>query len=368
MKRLFLLAVAFSFTIQILAQNESILAKPKVDKRVELLSIVFRLAEAQEYSAEYFKLYTDKINAYYEPYKNHELIQFVKKIRQERGIGYDAVMKMAVYLDENLKPITKFTDDIPESRWGKENSTQFVKLLKQFYKKSNSKKFFKDNEELYEEASKRFLDIYNLLDVDWYKKFYGKNPEEEFIIINGLGNGGGNYGISSHLPNQKKKVYAIMGAWSVDDSGMIVFLRKSNYLGTMIHEFCHSFVNYLLDQNLTPFQKNGEKIFELVKDKMEKQAYNNWQIMLNEALVRASVIKYAIDHNIPKENIQGMIQQEKKLGFVWIEDLLAELERYDKQRDIYPTLESYMPNLAKAYEVFAEKMHQYMSMNANSKM
>ena len=44
---------------------------------------------------------------------------------------------------------------------------------------------------------------------------------------------------------------------------------------------------------------------------------------------------------MPKEQLQE--------GFVWIEDLLAELERYDKQRDIYPTLESYMPNLAEAY-------------------
>lgn len=367
MKKMIYLVVSL-FTTCVFAQNESILAKPIVDKRVELLSIVFRLADAQEYNSEYFKLYTDKINAHYAPYKNHKLIEFIKKIRRENGIGYDAVMKIAIHLDENLNPITEFTDNVPEGRWGKENADQFVKLLKEFYKQSNSKKFFKDNGELYEEASKRFLDIYNLLDVDWYKKFYGKAPEEEFIIINGLGNGGGNYGVSSHLPNQKKKVYAIMGAWSVDDSGMIVFPRKSNYLGIMIHEFCHSFVNYLLDQNPTPFQKNGEKIFELVKDKMEKQAYNNWQTMLNEALVRASVIKYAIDHNIPKENIQEMIQQEKKLGFVWIEDLLAELEKYDKQRDIYPTLESYISNLAEAYNTFAEKMPQYMNMGTNSKI
>lgn len=363
MKRMIFGVVTLLFTANVFAQNENILAKPKVDKRVELLSIVFRLAEAQEYSMEHFKLYTDKINAHYAPYKNHELIQFVKEIRQERGIGYDAVMKMAVHLDENLNPITEFTDDIPESRWGKESANQFAKLLKDFYKQSNSEKFFKNNEALYEEASNRFLDIYNLLDVNWYKKFYGKNPEEDFIIINGLGNGGGNYGFSPHLPNQRKKVYAIMGAWSVDDNGMVVFPRKSNYLGTMIHEFCHSFVNYLLDQNPAPFQKNGAYMFDFVKDKMEKQAYGNWQTMLNEALVRASVVKYAIDHNIPKENVQGIIDHEKKLGFVWIEDLVTELEKYDKQRDIYPTLESYMPNLIKAYNTFAEKMPQYMDID-----
>ncbi|MFJ1366757.1 DUF4932 domain-containing protein [Capnocytophaga canimorsus] len=365
MKRLFFLAVAFSFTIQILAQNESILAKPKVDKRVELLSIVFRLADAWECSMEDFSLYTDKIQKYYVPYKSHELIKFVKEIRQKNGIYAQDIMQMAVHLDENLEPLIPFTETIPANSWGKEDANKFVNLLKQFYKETKSELFFKENSSLYEEASIRFHSVFNRLNLDWYKTFYGKEPNEEFIIINALGNGKTNYGISQNLPNQKRKVYAIMGASNTDKQGMVVF---EDYFSTLLHEFNHSFVNYLLDRNPLPFQKNGEKIFEFVKDKMEAIYYKDWQTMLNEALVRAAVIKYMKDHNFSEQEIRKETQEQLQEGFVWIEDLLAELERYDKQRDIYPTLESYMPNLAKAYEVFAEKMHQYMSMNANSKM
>ena len=61
-------------------QKSNILEQPKVYERVELLSIVFRLAENPEYSSEKFKLYTDKIYKHYEPYKDHKLIQFVKQL------------------------------------------------------------------------------------------------------------------------------------------------------------------------------------------------------------------------------------------------------------------------------------------------
>jgi hypothetical protein len=114
-------------------EKKQILEEPKVDNRVELLSIVFRLAESPEYSSERFSLYTDKINKYFEPYKNHELIEFAKELSKTNGIGFDAVMFMAVYLDENLDPRIVFTDNIPEKRWGKENADKFVKLLKDFY-------------------------------------------------------------------------------------------------------------------------------------------------------------------------------------------------------------------------------------------
>jgi hypothetical protein len=78
---LFLFICANSFS-----QQSNILDKPKVDERVELLSIVFRLADAKEYNSKRFKLYSDKIEKHFDKYKNHDLITFVKQIREENGI------------------------------------------------------------------------------------------------------------------------------------------------------------------------------------------------------------------------------------------------------------------------------------------
>ncbi len=351
------------------AQQNKILEKPKVDKRVEILSIVFRLADCKEYSANVFELYTDKVEKHYKPYKNHELIKFIKKIRYENGIGYDAVMRMAVHLDTNLNPVVNFTDEIPSERWGKEKAIQFVKLLKRFYRDSKSEEFFRQNTDFYAKISQKFQPVYESLDVDWYTSFYGKEPAENFYIINALGNGGGkygggNYGVSVSMPNQKRQVYAIMGTWIVDESGMAEF-PLFNYLTTLLHEFNHTFVNYFPYDNPKPFEESGKKIYECVKDKMQKQAYRSWETMLNEALVRAAVIKYMKDNDFPKEKIRKLTNIELKRGFIWIEDLVAELEEYDKQRKEYPTLESYLPNIVKAYEKYAKKMTIYMRKTDN---
>lgn len=350
----FCLLTVFSF-----GQNPNTLDKPKVDKRVELLSIVFRLAESREYSSERFKLYTDKIQAHYNPYKNHKLIAFIKKTRKENGVGYDAVMSMAIHLDSTLNPLVEFSDKIPDERWGKDNAYEFVRLLKNFYKESNSEKFFKENQNLYDKVSKKFLPVYEHLDLAWYTSFYGKEPTEKFVVVNGLGNGGGNFGTSITLPNGKRKVYAIMGTWETDSLGMAKF-TLDNYFPILLHEFNHSFVNYLLDNNPKPYKDSGEKIYKAVQNKMKKQAYGDWKTMLNEALVRASVIKYMKDHNYTKQEILDETISQLNRGFLWIDDLVAELENYDNKRSVYPTLKSYMPNIAKAYETYAQNIDAYV--------
>lgn len=347
-----ILAILISYTG--CSQNNSVIMdKPKVDERIELLSIVARLAGYEEYNKKDFKLYTDRIEKHFSPYKDHEVIQFAKKIRNENGIGYDAVMAMAVYLDENLDARTGFTDVIPEQRWGKDNAYEFVRLLKDFYKEAKCKEFFDNNKDLYKEASNRFLPIYEYIDLDWYSTFYGEKPSEKFIIVNGLANGGNNYGSSYKVPNQQKEVYAIMGAWTVDSLGMVVF-NADNYFPILLHEFNHSFVNHLLEKNEGLFKDSGEKIFDQVKDEMAQQAYANWTTVLNEALVRAAVIKYMKDHKFNRNMIENEINGQLNRSFLWIKELVEELDNYDKQRDTYPTLESYMPKLAEAYKSYPE--------------
>ncbi|HLP38958.1 DUF4932 domain-containing protein [Lacibacter sp.] len=347
------------FTICSFGQNFTQLENPKVDERIELLSIVFRLAESTEYSSEKFKFYTDKIQAYYKPYKNHELIAFVKKLRKDNGVGYDAVMSMAIHLDYKFNPLIEFTDKIPDARWGKENAYQFVKLLNKFYKESKSEIFFKQNQSLYKEVGDNFQTVYKHLDISWYTSFYGKEPTEKFIIINALGNGDGNFGPSINLPNGKREVYAIMGTWETDSLGMAKY-TLGNYFPFLLHEFNHSFINYLLEKNPDPFTKSGRRIYQSVENEMRNQAYGNWETMLNEALVRAAVIKYMKDHQFTAEEIKNETDIQLNRAFFWIEELVAELEKYDKQRNLYSTLESYMPNIIKAYDSYAKNLDFYL--------
>lgn len=356
MKKLTILLLVL-VCVNLFSQEKQILEKPKVDERVELLSIVFRLAGANEYSSQAFKLYTDKIEKHFGAYKNHELIEYVKKIHKENGIGYDAVMSMAIHIGKapNFKPLVEFSDSIPEMRWRKENALKFIKLLQKFYKDTNCKKFFDDNTDLYNNVSARFIPIYDNLDLKWYKDFYGEKPHEKFIIVNGLGNGPNNYGPNIVFKNGQREVYAIMGTWSVDSTGMAKF-DNNRYFPTLLHEFNHSFVNYLTEQNQTSLQESGEKIFAVVEENMKSQAYSNWKTMISESIVRAGVIKYMKDHNYNKKLIDNEVLEQLTRGFLWINELCDELENYDKQRDKYPSFESYMPNIIRAFNTYAENI------------
>ncbi|MFC3354953.1 DUF4932 domain-containing protein [Sphingobacterium zeae] len=59
-----------------------------------------------------------------------------------------------------------------------------------------------------------------------------------------------------------------------------------------------------------------------MKEKMNRQAYGSWQTMLNEALVRAAVIKYQKDHNFSAEEISKETNGQLDRGFLWIEKLV----------------------------------------------
>ena len=357
MRKIIILFI-IALSLQGFCQDNQLIEIPKVDKRVELLSIVFRLAGNREYNDTRFKLYTDKIEQHFTPYKNHELIKFAEKLRNESGISYDAVVSMAIHIDENLNPRTDFTENTLEGRWSKDDADKFVKLLQSFYKEAKCEEFFKDNEDIYHEATVRFLHVYDSLDPDWYSSFYGEKLSEKFIIIIGVGNGGNHYGVSFQISDSEKEVYAIMGAWDTDDSGMVDFDNNS-YFPYLIHEFNHSFINTLLDKNKVLFRNNGEKIMEKLEDEMRAQAYANWETVLNEALVRASVIKYLIDHDFNKTAIEVSLENEISNSFLWIRELVGELEKYDTQRSLYPTLSSYMPKIAEAYNSYSETIIKF---------
>jgi len=361
-----LIAILVAFSFQMCTKEKVFFEKPHVDKRVELLSIVFRLAERPEYSSTVFKLYTDRIEQHFDEYKNHELIQFTKSIINERGLSYDSPMWMAIHLDDNLKLLTNVNDVWQQdSRWTKENVEKFVSLLQQFAKDTKFDDFFKENADLYDEAVKIFAPMYEPLDLDWYFSFYGKEPSEVFSIILGLGKSG-NKGPSLDYTDGSRKVYSIMGVEHVDSTGMPVFAYNALASIVIIHEFNHSFVNYLIDKNKESLRESGEKIFPVIKDILSTQAYGSWETMMYEALVRAAVIKYVIDSDFYQQLqqmigsdfniIDFLINYEKECGFFWIEELVAELESYDKQRDIYPTLESYMPKIIEAYKIWAEEV------------
>jgi len=321
---------------------------PHVDPRVELLSIVFRLAGNSEYNMSPLKSYTADIDAYFSPYKEHPAVALARKLAGERDVGFDAVMSFAVHLSPApaLKPLVVFTEDVPDARFGKDNAILLAQRLADFYRDTHFEKFFVAHQSLYDLATERFRVVLSDLDLNWYKSFYGDVRMGQYHLILGMNNGGGNYGPRVVWSNGHEQFFSIIGCWTQDDSGNPTY--STDYLPTIIHEFNHSFVNPAFAKHKSEFA-SARQVFERVADKMRAQAYGNSDTMVIESLVRAAVIEYLKSKGHESSEIQRTIREEQLIGFVWMDELYELLHQYSAQRTRYPMFESFMPVVAKFY-------------------
>lgn len=324
-------------------QNRTFNLTAKIDRRVELLGIVARLAGFEEYSSKMVKKYINDIDRHFEKYKQHPAILYAKEIRKNHGVSHDAVMTMAVHLSEPpaLAPRVAFTDDLPDGRWGgKKKAEEFVRLLRQFYKDADGEGFFESHQDFYSTVEQRFQQLLNKVDFDWYRRFYGELPEGHNYLYVNL-NTTGNYGPEVVFSKKKKDIYAIIGTSQADDAGLPLYGDRQ--LATIIHEFSHSFINHLFFANEKEFKTAGEKIFAPVKQKFRLIGYGNWESIIIESLVRAAVIRYRLEHEANPEAAFRQITTERNNGFIWIEELVTLFGAYENSRKNYPTFRSAFP-------------------------
>ena len=143
----------------------------------------------------------------------------------------------------------------------------------------------------------------------------------------------------------------MLGVWKTDAAGDPVF--NKSMLPTVIHEFCHSYANPLVDTNLDGLRGPGERLYESVRSQMGRQAYGNWQTMMRESLVRASVVRYLA-------RIEGVAAAKRQSdedaakAFAWVPALADLLGAYEASRETYPTLEGFMPEVERFIEEYAE--------------
>jgi len=338
-----------------------------IDQRIELISIVYRLAGIEEFTVEnypdrVFTNYIDRIEDYFRKYENHNAVSYVKSKLKNKGVRYDAVMSLPIHITHppNMEPLIGFTDEIPGNRWDFSTATEFLHLLNDFYLQTRFDTFFKNNHVLYDTTQRRFETMTSKIDQDWYSGFYGYQSKVNFYVVNALAIGPYNYNVDFIHPDGQKSTYAIIGSAYMDSLGMPLY---DKYLFTLLHEFNHSFSNPIIYNNEEVFKESGKKIYKHFR-KMEiatNDAYGNWQSMLCESLVRSAVVKYLKDNKFGQQIIADQIELENNRGFPWTKELCDRLEFYDANRHKYPNFESFIPELAVFFNNVYLELDTYLS-------
>lgn len=356
---LFLLLILFPL-LGISQQNQ---IQPVVDERVELVSVVCFLANYKEYNASMENTsYKQLIEEYFADYREHPAVLYMKDLRRTKGMSHDGPMRLAVHLKKDNRSFViqegllngGFTSEGMDNRWNPESVEVFLKHLNDFYKITDFDDFFSSNHTLYESIITRFQPLLDQIDFSWFPSFFGEERVDALKIVLSEVSEGGGYGPMVTYADGREDIYAIQTAFKRDDSGMPVY--DMQYVPVLIHEICHSFCNPLVREYMDELKEPGEVLFQHIEKKMKDISYGDWRIYYFEELVRASVIRYMISHEEMASYFQREMMMQRLGGFLTIDQTVELLGVYEENRQTYPSLESYMPELINAYRSFSDNI------------
>jgi hypothetical protein len=329
-------------------------ARISTDPRIELLSIVFHLAGNSEYNQCRLPGYCADLDKYFAPFKDDEAVRMARELNQKSGINYDAVMSMAIH----IKDVDTVAQRVPfeeKGRWRPDDARRFLVALRGFVERSKFRLFVEAHAALYETTGARLRALVESnADFSWFDKFFGAKPASRFIVIPGLVNGGGNYGPSLTAEDGREEMYAILGVWQVDADQQPRF-GKNAYVPTLVHEFAHSYVNYLVDR-FPALDPAGNAVFGPVAGAMVNQAYGNGHTLVCESLVRAATARYILAHDGAAQ-ARNEVANEIGRSFLWTGELFQLLAGYESDRERFPTLEAFMPKVVAYFESLAPRVH-----------
>jgi hypothetical protein len=338
-------------------QPQPPLVRVAVDPRVELFSIICRLAGYNEYNWGHVESYIKDVDAHFGPFRNHPVVELAKKLRQTQGMGYDGPMAMAVHLTDAIKlqtrvPLNPWPASL-DRRWTETDAQEFLQAAREFVRDTSYQEFFAQHRPLYELAESRMR---ALLEKEghweWFTEFFGQRSPASFTATFGMLNGGCCYGVSCRTADGKKDLYCVLGVSKTDSQGQPEF--TADMLPTIIHEFCHSHSNEFIDRHASAPQAAGQKLFAPVASAMMAQAYDA-KALLYESLVRACVVRYVRRYAGP-EAAQKEIAEENARKFLWVGELSDLLSEYESHRGQYPTLEAFAPAIIRFFHDYADKL------------
>ena len=165
----------------------------------------------------------------------------------------------------------------------------------------------------------------------WYNGFFGYRPEN-YVMYIGLINGSCNYGFSITREDGEQEFISLLGARWPDKKGAPTY-RQDWFKRVIVHEYCHSYINPLINNNPGEWKEVGEALLESHREKMKEHGYNAWNVILFEYIVRACTIRYfgaTEGENMVREGIA----YEEKQGFPVIGGLVELFEVYENNIQI----------------------------------
>lgn len=326
--------------------------KITVDPRTELLAVIQHFTSWAD--KRHTKLdfdYLESIDSYFKAYSNHPAV-VKSEVLTNSGFSFDAPAAFVLYHSNppEFEQTVPYTDYLIYRSGGESNLVDFANKIRDFAVESNFMEFYNEYKNLYEDITTNIVNTINDRDyIEIIENYYGESKRSYNIIPTALFHAGG-YG-PEVITDEGTDIYNICGPVGVDGDKPY-FGGKDYFVFILLHEFSHSFVNPLTNENLTEINE-CYKLFEPIRTKMEQQNYGNWSTCVNEHLVRANVARFFL-HLEGESRKNAILNSEYKMGFIYIKYIDELLDEYEDNRETYTTYKSFYPRIIELFKKLAE--------------
>jgi hypothetical protein len=291
-----------------------------VDARVELFSVLERLAGRPEYLVADTP-YARAADEWFAPHSDDPAVLTFRALIASNGIGYDAAMTLAAQLDDQLVPL-RALDPPPEGldpRWEGVDLAEVLDEVRAFAQATRFDGFMASQHEYVsavEDVFREFVASRPIL--DWFDGVFGPHDAANYHVVPGLLTGHMNFGVHAGSAD----VYAIMWLEAPDQDGVPAPGPSTEEL--LVHEFAHTYVNPVIRDHLDSFD-GSSPLLDAAAPAMAQQAYPTREIVVDESIVRALTVLYLRDE-VSLEAAQASLANQIGLGFTWTRDLALALD------------------------------------------
>ena len=312
----------------------------EVDPRVELMAVIQLLDDYPVLTA-FESPYRSDAKAYFAGFSKHSAVTTFDRLASD-GFAFDAVPKFFASLTN--PPNVELNGDVPseaiERAGGIENLKQFAPQIAEFASESDFSAFYRAHKGTYRTSVDSTLKDASTA-VGQLEDYLGVKFPAARIVVSPLLHDGG-FAMRGGRPDAQ----AFVGPVRVRD-GFPDFGDKVR-LGRLIwHEFSHTVVNPLTSQ-----AKARVATLEVTEPgfraMMRKHAYEDWETIVNESIIRAIEVRLA-ERQLGSDAAKTVQADQLKRGFVHVPRLVALLHEYESNRKAYPTLAEFYPELLTAF-------------------
>ncbi|MCJ7581026.1 MAG: DUF4932 domain-containing protein [Candidatus Aminicenantes bacterium] len=239
---------------------------------------------------------------------------------------------------------------------GQEQLDVFFEHVRHFAAETNFMDFYSEHQDFYSkvvESYKRVIDRKLIRELEDY---FGHKQNSYTLIAAPLSLSGG-FGPSVEVSKGTFDIFYIAGPSQLQDGEPV--LSTGVRLKTLFwHEFSHSFINHLTDDNIEPLRGPCDILQAEMKDTLKKMGFGEemWDIhisdWISEHVVRG-VTSRLVFHTGGENAAEMALKKEIANGFPYVREVYSSLEIYEQSRDLFPSLKDYFPEIVHVFEKLA---------------